>query len=868
MRSREVLDRRGRVQLPARRVAVLYDRHRRRPPRTASRRPARRPAAGLDAELPPHGRAELVLRVDGPPARRPARPARTPLTRRRQRTTPRRWKAVRRGRRLPDRLAGAGRRLCAGAVRPGRPAGPGDRAGRRGAAGTGRRRALVPHAVRPGRPAHLALRAAVPPPAGRRHAPRAGRHPGHGRAGPASPSRARSCTRSGTASWPTSGRCRTGATTARSTPPRSSWCSSAPTPSTPATPALARRLEPHARAAVGWMFRHGGLDGARLSGLPRRPGRPRQPELEGLPRRRLLRRRHPAERRDGGRGGPGLRVRRAAPHGAARPHGVGTTRTPPGWSRRPADLRDRFQRDFWMPEQSFPALALDGGGRQVDTLASDAGHLLWSGLLDKEYGAVGGAAAAGAGLLLRLGRPHAGVRPGGLPPALLPPGHGLAARQRPDHPRPGPVRPARRGPYGGPRPGGRGGPPATGCPRCWRVTAVTPTPSRCPTRTRACGSPVRRRRRWRCSRRSGAREAGVGPAFARCLPGAGGGLNTGRGPAVRTVAGPPSHAGPPPPTGRTEGPPGASLHAPTSNRRRRVTTPPRQAEKAAGRDSARRARRAPATAWGPADARPEPSESAPRGPPPPRPHHRRRDAPDHPPTPPGAPGTPATARDLAWTTTALAAVLVLGALLMPATVGALSPAGSPGSRRRRSSPRWCCSRCRAGRGSWRRRCPVSVLGALTVLNLLDMGFTEYLGRGFNWCSTGGCWTTRSRTWRTRWAARRRDRRGRRPVRARLLLFVVTGLADGPARATARPPPGRHPGRADRRHGLDHLRRLRAPDSPACRSPPTAAAGHWRSRPTGWWTRCATRRRSRRRRRRTRSATRPPRNWCRTCAART
>lgn len=55
-----------------------------------------------------------------------------------------------------------------------------------------------------------------------------------------------------------------------------------------------------------------------------------------------------------------------------------------------ADLRDRFQRDFWMRERSFPALALDGQGRQIDALASDAGHLLWSGLLDKEYGEVVG----------------------------------------------------------------------------------------------------------------------------------------------------------------------------------------------------------------------------------------------------------------------------------------------------------------------------------------------------------------------------------------------------------------------------------------------------------------------------------------------
>lgn len=35
-------------------------------------------------------------------------------------------------------------------------------------------------------------------------------------------------------------------------------------------------------------------------------------------------------------------------------------------------LRDRFLRDFWMPGPGFPALALDGRGRQVDSLASDA----------------------------------------------------------------------------------------------------------------------------------------------------------------------------------------------------------------------------------------------------------------------------------------------------------------------------------------------------------------------------------------------------------------------------------------------------------------------------------------------------------------
>ncbi|MFZ4126686.1 glycogen debranching N-terminal domain-containing protein [Streptomyces cellulosae] len=55
-----------------------------------------------------------------------------------------------------------------------------------------------------------------------------------------------------------------------------------------------------------------------------------------------------------------------------------------------AGLRERFLRDFWMPEAGFPALALDGEGRQADALGSDAGHLLWSGILDEDRARVTG----------------------------------------------------------------------------------------------------------------------------------------------------------------------------------------------------------------------------------------------------------------------------------------------------------------------------------------------------------------------------------------------------------------------------------------------------------------------------------------------
>ncbi len=62
--------------------------------------------------------------------------------------------------------------------------------------------------------------------------------------------------------------------------------------------------------------------------------------------------------------------------------------------RQAAELRECFRRDFWMPERGCHALALDGEKRRVDSLTSNIGHLLWSGLLDE------GQAAATAERLL------------------------------------------------------------------------------------------------------------------------------------------------------------------------------------------------------------------------------------------------------------------------------------------------------------------------------------------------------------------------------------------------------------------------------------------------------------------------------------
>jgi glycogen debranching enzyme len=51
--------------------------------------------------------------------------------------------------------------------------------------------------------------------------------------------------------------------------------------------------------------------------------------------------------------------------------------------KQAAALKRRFNRDYWMEDGEYFALALDNDGKQVDSLTSNNGHLLWSGIVDK-----------------------------------------------------------------------------------------------------------------------------------------------------------------------------------------------------------------------------------------------------------------------------------------------------------------------------------------------------------------------------------------------------------------------------------------------------------------------------------------------------
>ncbi|HWG97807.1 MAG TPA: glycogen debranching N-terminal domain-containing protein [Pilimelia sp.] len=48
-----------------------------------------------------------------------------------------------------------------------------------------------------------------------------------------------------------------------------------------------------------------------------------------------------------------------------------------------AALKRRFNRDYWVADGQYYALALDADGNQVDALGSNIGHLLWSGIVDR-----------------------------------------------------------------------------------------------------------------------------------------------------------------------------------------------------------------------------------------------------------------------------------------------------------------------------------------------------------------------------------------------------------------------------------------------------------------------------------------------------
>ena len=57
------------------------------------------------------------------------------------------------------------------------------------------------------------------------------------------------------------------------------------------------------------------------------------------------------------------------------------------YRKRAAELKTAFNREFWVEDREWFALGLDGDNRQLDALASNMGHCLWTGIVDADKAA-------------------------------------------------------------------------------------------------------------------------------------------------------------------------------------------------------------------------------------------------------------------------------------------------------------------------------------------------------------------------------------------------------------------------------------------------------------------------------------------------
>ncbi|MGH8885651.1 MAG: amylo-alpha-1,6-glucosidase [Egibacteraceae bacterium] len=67
---------------------------------------------------------------------------------------------------------------------------------------------------------------------------------------------------------------------------------------------------------------------------------------------------------------------------------AGDAETADRYAGRAADLKQRFNRDFWLDDRGWFALGLDADKRPIDALASNMGHCLWTGIVEEERAAL------------------------------------------------------------------------------------------------------------------------------------------------------------------------------------------------------------------------------------------------------------------------------------------------------------------------------------------------------------------------------------------------------------------------------------------------------------------------------------------------
>ena len=280
-------------------------------------------------------------------------------------------------------------------------------------------------------------------------APLPRRHPGDGdTTGQRKPNREKSCTKCAPARWRAWARFRSPVTTAPWTARRCSSCSPGLYFERTGDLATVSELWPHIEAALHWIDAYGDRDGDGFVEYQRRRDRAGQPGLEGLGRFGVPRRRQQRGRPDRALRSAGLRLRREAPGGEDRRRRRPGRARATNFGREAEDLRIRFEEAFWSQEIGTYALALDGRKRPCRVRSSNAGQLLFTGIVAEDRAAAVAEQLMGADLLHRLGDQDDRLVRGALQPDVLPQRLGLAARQRADRPGLRPLWPATRTPGG------------------------------------------------------------------------------------------------------------------------------------------------------------------------------------------------------------------------------------------------------------------------------------------------------------------------------------------------------------------------------------------------------------------------------------
>jgi glycogen debranching enzyme len=150
---------------------------------------------------------------------------------------------------------------------------------------------------------------------------------------------------------------------------------------------LARELWPSARAALGWMLEHGDRDGdGYLEYQTRSP--------LGLRNQGWKDSEDAVMHADGALARPPIALCEAQGYAFAAwlaaadlAEALGEAGEADALRRRARALREAFERDFWVPQEAFYALALDADKRPCEVIASNPSHCLWAGLVDEDRAA-------------------------------------------------------------------------------------------------------------------------------------------------------------------------------------------------------------------------------------------------------------------------------------------------------------------------------------------------------------------------------------------------------------------------------------------------------------------------------------------------